>query len=450
MARGLATPVEISVWPKEVGADFLIARTGHARERASAEALSETLGGLPLAHELAAAYCERLEVSLAAYLRRFEATTTRLLDDQRDFPASYHDGMTLAKAVALAIEEAGKLHSASEPLLVHAAHLAPEPIPLFLFAEAREAFGEPLASALAGDGLDETVTALRAFALVDRETIVDERDPTITTDTIRLHPVVRHVAQARRTGAARDDVQRDLLEALAAVYPEGVGNDPKTWPRARRLDALALALVGVDGAVPQGTEELASYLLGGLASFRHYALAVPAQARPLSERALTITENAFGSEHPQTAESLNNLGLLLQEQDDLATARSLFERALEIDEKTLGPDHPRTATSLNNLAVLLRHQGDLAAARPLIERSLAIREKALGADDPRTATSSNGLAGLLREQGDLLTARPLFERALAIDEKALGPEHPSTAISLNNLALLLQEQGDLAGGAAAL
>jgi hypothetical protein len=33
--------------------------------------------------------------------------------------------------------------------------LAPEPIPLFLFSEARENFGEPLASALAGDGLDE-------------------------------------------------------------------------------------------------------------------------------------------------------------------------------------------------------------------------------------------------------------------------------------------------------
>jgi hypothetical protein len=32
---------------------------------------------------------------------------------------------------------------------------APEPIPLFLFSEAREKFGEPLASAPAGDGLDD-------------------------------------------------------------------------------------------------------------------------------------------------------------------------------------------------------------------------------------------------------------------------------------------------------
>jgi len=65
---------------------------------------------------------------------------------------------------------------AAEPLIVHAALLAPEPIPLFLFAEAREKFSEPLATALAGDGLDEAVAALRAFALVDREAVVDDRD----------------------------------------------------------------------------------------------------------------------------------------------------------------------------------------------------------------------------------------------------------------------------------
>ena len=63
--RGVAAPVEIRLWPKEIGADYLIARTGRTAERAAALALSEALGGLPLAHEQAAAYCERLELPLA-------------------------------------------------------------------------------------------------------------------------------------------------------------------------------------------------------------------------------------------------------------------------------------------------------------------------------------------------------------------------------------------------
>ena len=72
-----------------------------------------------------------------------------MLDTPRDAPAEYHDKLTVAKTFALAIDEAAKLHPAAEPLIVHAALLAPEPIPLFLFAEAQENFGEPLASALA-------------------------------------------------------------------------------------------------------------------------------------------------------------------------------------------------------------------------------------------------------------------------------------------------------------
>jgi hypothetical protein len=101
--RGLAESVEIKPWPKEIGAEYLIARTGRKTERDAASGLSDSLGGLPLAHEQAAAYCERLEVSLAEYRKRFGVTPGRLLDDTRDAPAEYHDRLTVAKTFALAI-----------------------------------------------------------------------------------------------------------------------------------------------------------------------------------------------------------------------------------------------------------------------------------------------------------------------------------------------------------
>src|SRR5205807_3641021 len=126
-------------------------------------------------------------------------------------------------------------------------------------------FGEPLASALAGDGLDEAMAALRTFALIDRETIVDERDPAITTETIRLHRLVREIAVLRREGGAREQLRRALVEALANVYPREVAADPNTWSRARRLDAAALALVGSDSEPPNGAERSAGYLLSLLA-----------------------------------------------------------------------------------------------------------------------------------------------------------------------------------------
>ena len=129
----------------------------------------------------------------------------RLLDDTRHAPAEYHDGLTAAKTFALAIEEAAKLHPAAEPLIVYAAMLAPEPIPMFLFVEGREKFGEPLASALEGEGLDEAMAALRGFALLELETIVDERDvrspPVASVCTCSVRQVAQSVTPARHERA---------------------------------------------------------------------------------------------------------------------------------------------------------------------------------------------------------------------------------------------------------
>jgi hypothetical protein len=289
--RAIATPVEIKVWPKKIGADYLIARTERNGERGAAEALSEVLGGLPLAHEQAAAYCERLEVSLSEYRRRFEKAPTRLLDAEKDAPEEYHNKLTAAKAFALAIDEAAKLHPAAETLISYAALLAAEPIQLFLFSEGREKLGEPLASQLSDYGLDEAVAALRAFALLDREMIADERDPAIVTETIRLHRLVRTVAADRLQGEAADAARRSLIEVMASVYPRTRVDDPIAWPRARRLGPLTLDMFQ-DGTLEHHSS-LEQYIFLGLASLRQRV-----------EQIIQLIEAEFGAGHPLTARIL--------------------------------------------------------------------------------------------------------------------------------------------------
>jgi tetratricopeptide (TPR) repeat protein len=66
------------------------------------------------------------------------------------------------------------------------------------------------------------------------------------------------------------------------------------------------------------------------------------EARPLYERALEIRQEAYGEEHPATAQSLNNLANLLKDQGSYEEARPLYERALAIFEKVLGEEHPYT------------------------------------------------------------------------------------------------------------
>jgi tetratricopeptide (TPR) repeat protein len=89
------------------------------------------------------------------------------------------------------------------------------------------------------------------------------------------------------------------------------------------------------------------------------------EAIPIAERALEVAKRTRGSEHPETADALNNLGLLFNKTGDYAKAEPLYQEALRIRQKVLGPEHPYTALSLNNLGVLYEDMGEYAKAQPL-------------------------------------------------------------------------------------
>ncbi|MBA3240675.1 MAG: CHAT domain-containing protein, partial [Acidobacteria bacterium] len=163
---------------------------------------------------------------------------------------------------------------------------------------------------------------------------------------------------------------------------------------------------------------------------------------PLAERVLAIREKELSAEHPDVAESLNNLALVYKAKGDYGRAEPLYQRTLAIDEKALGAEHPNVAQSINNLADLYQIKGDYERAEPLYKRALAIFEKALGADHQNVATALNNLAALYDTKGDYGRAEPLYQRALKISEKVLGAEHYDVATSYNNLALLYDNKGD--------
>lgn len=169
-----------------------------------------------------------------------------------------------------------------------------------------------------------------------------------------------------------------------------------------------------------------------------------AKAEPLYQRALAITKNSLGPDHPDLAGSLNNLAELCRAQGQYAKAEPLYQQAVAILEKAVGPDHPNVAASLNNLALLFQAQGEYAQAEPLYQQSLAIRRKALGPDHPDVAGSLNNLAALFRAQGQFMKAETLYQQSLAIRKNSIGPDHPDVAQSLHNLAKLYDSQGQYA------
>lgn len=150
------------------------------------------------------------------------------------------------------------------------------------------------------------------------------------------------------------------------------------------------------------------------------------------ERALAIRRRVLGLNHPDTANTISNLGRLLYDQGDSDAALSHLELALDIRERMLGLHHHATAAALHRMGRVLIGSDD-RTARSCFERALTIRERTLGPDHIDTAHSLNSLGRVLREQGDPVTARLLLERAVAIMHRVYVAEHPAIQVVRYNL-----------------
>ncbi|MEQ9233092.1 tetratricopeptide repeat protein [Coleofasciculus sp. E2-BRE-01] len=167
------------------------------------------------------------------------------------------------------------------------------------------------------------------------------------------------------------------------------------------------------------------------------------QAVSLAEARLALAQQLWGDDHPDVAQSLNNLAYLYHAQGKLAAAETLYQQALAMTQRLFADDHPYVASSLNNLAGLYQSQGKLAEAEPLLKQALVMRQRLFAGDHPDVASSLNNLAVLYKSQGKLAEAEPLSQQALAMSQRLFTDDHPDVAQSLHNFASIYQSQGKL-------
>ena len=420
--RAGVEPLELHVLAQADAAAFLLERTPHRRQRPNDDAhmaeIAREVDGLALALEQAGAYIDKLRLSFAEYLERWQGKRAEVL--------KWHDEQVMGYPASVAVTWEMTFAQLEEPeqrLLEVVSWLAPEPIPLALFNAAPLVVAIPAPrEALAGLG----GYSLARFAAEG--------------DTVEVHRLVQEITRGRISAADRTTALKIALEAVNELAPLQA-NDVSSWDVWTPLAAHAEAVSRHADAA--GLAEPTARLMNQLGVYWKARSQFRA-AEPLIRRALVFGERSYGPDHPKVATALNNLAGLLQDTNRLAEAEPLMRRALVIDERSYGPDHPKVAICLNNLAELLRATNRLAEAEPLMCRALAIDERSYGPDHSNVARDLNHMALLLADTNRLAEAEPLMRRALAIDERSYGHNHPDVAICLINLAGLLKDTNRLA------
>ena len=442
--------------------------SGERRFGADAAALVDSLGGLPLALELARGYLNyHKALTIPDLLAEMRSTTD--IELLAEFASEYKDHLPsrhetdIARTFQLSWDAAPETGRA---VLRAMGELAPVAVPRSLLRSvlnlpAGTPVRDPLARALDElarlslvelDTSGNPVAHRLILAFARHRSAADSASPfnqclaaiqeqmdraSLTPDagTIgELNPLVPH-AESLLTGSL---IRPELFSRLAGrlgIHYQALGR----YSDARRV--LTAALASAEKTFEPGHPNIARRQSNLAMALR--ALGQVEEARDLLRTALASDQKTFQPGHPSIAIVQSNLALVLQDLGQLEEARDLLRTALASDEKTFQPGHPSVASTQSNLSLVLQDLGQLQEARDLLRQALASAEKTFEPAHPHIAVTQSNLAMVLKDLGQLEEARDLLRRALASNEMTFEPGHPSIARSQSNLAMVLQDLGQL-------
>ena len=168
-------------------------------------------------------------------------------------------------------------------------------------------------------------------------------------------------------------------------------------------------------------------------------------ALPLLREQVDYLRQHKGTDNPEFALALHNLGGALIDAGDFSGAESTERQVIEIQRKVLGNNHPDLAYPMNNLGNLLLMQGDWQAAEPLFRESMEIRRQTVGEKSPLFGLALNNWGRLLQQKGDYNEAEKTYKQALETITRASGPLDWSGIRVTASLGLLEFDRGNYPG-----
>ncbi|MCG3114043.1 MAG: tetratricopeptide repeat protein, partial [Candidatus Manganitrophus sp. SB1] len=410
----------------------------------SATEIAETLGGLPLALELAGAYlCHRPSVSWPQYRDLLKKNLKAALPDKflrGSFTQHESDLWSTLKVNEEVFSEEPRLRDVLDLLTWS----GPAPMGHSL-----------LCTLLATQNPTELINA---FGLGTALRLLQK---TPETESYAIHRLVREVRQEDISLVGRKEWVEKICKLLGNWFQErkdDFANLPSyeaeidhlrawqehaliysvqhvarlTWLQAyppyhrgryQEAEQLVKKAISFFEQEQQNDLELKAHLLADL-GFTSSALGDHKRQLEYSEKALAIRRDLFGEQHPDIATSLNSIGNAYGALGDHKRQLEYFEKALAIRRDLFGEQHPGIASSLNSIGNAYGDLGDHKRQLEYSEKALALSRDLFGERHPKTATYLNNIGNAYGALGDHKRQLEYSEKALALSRDLFGERHP--------------------------
>lgn len=166
-------------------------------------------------------------------------------------------------------------------------------------------------------------------------------------------------------------------------------------------------------------------------------------AESVTEELLAWTEATLGSDHPEAATRLMDLGRLCMEQEKFAAAETHFRRALAVMEDNYSRDRIELVPALGALAGLYRSQARYAEASALYYRAISIAVYTSGSESLLTLKVLREIAELHRREKKYDMAEPYYRYVLGVIRKTGDSNHSERPIAEAAYASMERERNSL-------
>jgi HEXXH motif-containing protein len=487
------------------GARILLDLAPEAGDEQEAKKLSQHLGGLPLALDLAGSY-----LALAAeepwpmpgapetfgeYRRSFDG---RIAEMAADPDSSLGKAEQARRAILTTWElSLDLLHSQgyelARPLLRLLSALGSAPIPHQQLLDPDLLATCDLFPAPTEKRIRNALKGLSGLRLVNVQSLSPEPDGAESSDgdvrrTVEIHPLVR---ASNRAHADFTTHAEKLLSLVTALLERAVGaldpGNPAHWRQWRHFAphcTAPLHLLELVGPVPDDVTVAATQPALRAAQSRNFLGLYSLAATELST-VVALRERRLGPDHPATLESRLSLAPALRDDAQIRESGAVYAAVAKACERTLPSDHPYLQSARGGLARVLcalgqpdeaekhlravlelrlrdpgphsrealRTRHDIATVLRLrgllMESADELREirrlgrELFGHHDPLTLAVGNSLTRTLRDAGETNEAECIGAEVVADSVNVLGSDHPDTLIARHEQARVMRDKGRL-------
>ncbi|KAI1802970.1 hypothetical protein F4811DRAFT_554356 [Daldinia bambusicola] len=414
---------------KQIGLDSSI-----ADNREYATAITQALGGLPLALSQIGGFIAQRRLALKDFLSLYERNAAKI-DARKTIKDDYEHTLNTVWDVSFQ-----KLPENSTKLLNILIFFDPDAIDEAIFLEGAQAeLGIETDFDFIADEMDlgDAEQSLLQAALINKA--MDQ--PVVT-----VHRLVQSAAIRRLPNSDRPRYFDAVIQLLSWGFPDtwskDVGHQIDAWKKCEKcLPHIGhIAKLSKKHNIQPGNTQLYAELL------LRCSWQVAIQNHIYWTRAKRVADAAVQTFEDKStlayASAIDLAGLI-----DLDLCRPLlalkpFKEALEIRKKRLGPDDPFIAFSLNNLALAYTEIGSLEEAYSTHQQAMEIR---LRTKSDRIGNSYSNMASLLLRMGRPDEAEEMLGRCPSLkdftDETFLNTDNPRFSGDMVLLSRIRLRQG---------